>query len=203
MGRKSKAVERRSQITEAMYRCICKYGLHGSTIKKVAEEAGVQPGLLHHYFKDRSEIIEELIEKLTDEVAAKGEAQLNPKHSSEKQFNTMINFLFGKEAINEDQIHFFYNCWAVAKFNTKISRSFTKMYRRFRSTVREHFTNMGMTADLSSEETEDLASMVVAIQDGIDIQWDLDKEKVNLKRMSQLTKDLIELYIQSKKTARS
>ena len=62
MGRKSLADERRAIIIEAFYRCVVKQGFAQSSIRKVAGEAGVTPSTLHHYFKDRDEMIAETVD---------------------------------------------------------------------------------------------------------------------------------------------
>jgi len=199
VGRKSLAKERRIQIAEALYRCICKYGLPKSTIKKIAEEAGVKYGILHHYFKDRDEIIEELVDKFVDDLSTSYREELQKHRNPKTRFSKGIDLLFGPEMIGEDQSCFFYNCWAEAKRNPKISEAFTRLYGRYREGVLELLVETGMTSDLSSKEAEDLASMIVAMQDGVDLQWDMDRKRVDLKRMSRLIKDLIELYLENKR----
>ena len=199
MGRKSLAKERRVQIAEALYRCVCKYGLPNSTIKKIADEAGVTYGLLHHYFKDRDEIIEELVDKLVVELSTSYAEELQKHKDQKTRFSKGIDFLFGPEAINKDQIIFFYNCWAEAKLNPKISKTLTRLYRLYRKAVLDLLIETGMTSHLSSEEAKDLASMILAIQDGVDLQWDMDRENVDLKRMSRLTKKFIEFYLENKR----
>lgn len=199
MGRKSLAKERRTQIIEALQQCISKYGLQKSTIKKIAEEAGVQPGILHHYFKDRDEIIEELVDKFVDDLTLIYMVELRKYKDPKTRFSKGIDFMFGAESMNEDQSRFFYNCWAEAKLNPRLSKAFTRYYRRLRENVVKYMVETGVSSALSSREAEDLASMLLAIQDGVDLQWDMDREKVDLKRMSQMTKDFIELYLENKK----
>jgi len=199
MGRKSLAKERRAEIIEALYRCIVRGGLQKASTRAIAKEAGIQQSMLLHYFKTRDEIIEELVDKFVDDLSASYTAELQKHKNPKTRFNRGIDFLFGQEVIDEDQSCFFYNCWAEAKGNPRISEAFTRLYRRYRRGILELLVETGMTSGLSSKEAEDLASMIVAIQDGVDLQWDMDREKVNLKRMSRLTKDFIEFYLENKK----
>jgi TetR/AcrR family transcriptional repressor of bet genes len=53
MGRPSKRDERRIDIVRALSEVLARHGLGGATIVRVAHEAGVSPGLLHHHFEDK------------------------------------------------------------------------------------------------------------------------------------------------------
>lgn len=64
MGRKSLKLERRAEITRAFARVLSQHGYAGATIVAVAEEANLSPGLLHHHFKDKREMLLELLTML-------------------------------------------------------------------------------------------------------------------------------------------
>jgi TetR/AcrR family transcriptional repressor of bet genes len=64
MGRKSLKTERRVEITRAFARVLAQHGYAGATIIAVAEEANVSPGLLHHHFKNKREMLFQLLNTL-------------------------------------------------------------------------------------------------------------------------------------------
>jgi AcrR family transcriptional regulator len=66
MGRSSKREERRSQIIEAFARVLAAHGYAGATIAAVAEEAEIAPGLVHHYFTDKAELLASLLAHLIE-----------------------------------------------------------------------------------------------------------------------------------------
>lgn len=57
MGRPSVAVERRRQILEAAIRCIAAHGLAGTTLDRVAEEAGMARGHVRHFAGNRDDVL--------------------------------------------------------------------------------------------------------------------------------------------------
>jgi AcrR family transcriptional regulator len=194
MGRKSLAKERRAQIIDAFYRSIKKHGLHGASTRRIAEEAGVQPSILHHYFKDRDEMIEELVASIVENMSERYLAEIDRYKNPETRFNKAVNFLFGPEMISDDDFGFFYDCWAEARRNKRVRQSFTKLYHYFRSAIINLLARTNKSIGLSPAQVKELATMVVAMQDGVSIQWDMDRRNVNLKKMARLTKQLIELY---------
>jgi AcrR family transcriptional regulator len=64
MGRKSLAIERRTQILDAFERCVIKYGLDGATIEKIAAEANVRPSILRHYIGNWDQLVGELVNRV-------------------------------------------------------------------------------------------------------------------------------------------
>jgi AcrR family transcriptional regulator len=51
------AAERRAAIVRATIRCLARDGYACLTMKRVAAEAGVSPGILHYYFRDKRAIL--------------------------------------------------------------------------------------------------------------------------------------------------
>jgi TetR/AcrR family transcriptional repressor of bet genes len=64
MGRRSKRQERRAQLTAAFAEVLSDHGYAGATVIAVAERAGVSPGLVHHHFRDKSEMLMVLVDEL-------------------------------------------------------------------------------------------------------------------------------------------
>jgi len=66
MGRKKLTRERQDAILDATERCISKHGLQGSTLEKIAEEARINRGLIHHYIGNRDDVIRLMLERLLE-----------------------------------------------------------------------------------------------------------------------------------------
>ncbi|MBI4832775.1 MAG: TetR family transcriptional regulator C-terminal domain-containing protein [Candidatus Lindowbacteria bacterium] len=196
MGRKSLANERRIQIAKALNLCISKYGLQKSTIKKIAEEAGVQPGILHHYFTNRDEIIGEMVETVVNEISDRYTAEINRHKNPKARFDRAVDFLFGPNVTADENTAFFYDCYAEGRRNEKVRRSLIKLYQRYRGLLIELLTETGKSAGLTAAQTKDLATLIVSIQEGVSLQWDMDSANVNLKKMCRMTKRLIDLYVE-------
>ena len=65
MGRKSLSEERAKQIINAFATCILKYGLHDSSLERIAEEAGVKRSIIRHYIGNRNEVLKALVDRIT------------------------------------------------------------------------------------------------------------------------------------------
>jgi TetR/AcrR family transcriptional repressor of bet genes len=71
MGRPSLRRERRAEITVAFARVLARTGYAGATIGAVAREAGVAPGLVHHYFRDKADLLDSLLDELLGRFRAR------------------------------------------------------------------------------------------------------------------------------------
>lgn len=64
MGRPDLSEERTTQILDAFERCVARYGLEGSSLERVAEEANVKRSILRHYVGNRDDLIIALAERV-------------------------------------------------------------------------------------------------------------------------------------------
>jgi TetR/AcrR family transcriptional repressor of bet genes len=81
MGRRSVRAERRAELTGAFARILAAHGYAGATVAAVAAEAGVAPGLVHHHFAGKQDLLASLLHDLMDRFrrrARRFEATLDP-----------------------------------------------------------------------------------------------------------------------------
>jgi TetR/AcrR family transcriptional regulator, transcriptional repressor of bet genes len=62
--------ERRRQLIDATIDCIARFGLSGTTMAKVTEEAGVSIGLANFHFDSKDRLFEAVLKHLADEQRA-------------------------------------------------------------------------------------------------------------------------------------
>ena len=199
MGRKSKADERRTQIMEAFYHCVAEQGVANASIRKIATQAGVQPSTLHHYFKSRDEIIEEAVVYFTDHIFEGFQGQM--ADAGVESLDQGIEFIFSKGMINEDHTGFFLECLVAARHNARIREAIADLFRRFRKAIVDHLEQVAGFDRLEESRKALLASTIVAIHEGIELQWFADPDGVDLKQTLETTRDIIEFFIANGKTS--
>ena len=194
MGRKSIAGERRTQVIQAFYRCVVREGAAGASIRKIANEAGVQPSTLHHYFSSRDEIIEEAVVYFTDLIFIGFQEQM--ENESRDRVSQGIEFIFSKGMINSDHTGFFLECCVAARHNTRIRETIADLFRRFRLAIVEHLETAPGFVQLDKRQKNLLASTIVAIHEGIELQWFADPDSVSLDQALETTRGLISFFIE-------
>lgn len=71
MGRPSNRTLRRDEILTAFALVLSKHGYAGATIASIAARAGVAPGLVHHHFRDKAELLDALLDRLVSAMHAR------------------------------------------------------------------------------------------------------------------------------------
>jgi AcrR family transcriptional regulator len=70
MGRRSLAEQRRAEILDAVQVCLVKYGLAGTTLARIAQEAGMATSIIRHYLGDKDAVIQAAVDRALDAVLA-------------------------------------------------------------------------------------------------------------------------------------
>ena len=64
MARKPNTEQRREQIVNALLEAIGEHGYDKATVQTIAQKAGLAPGLIHYHFRNKEEILLELVKSL-------------------------------------------------------------------------------------------------------------------------------------------
>jgi AcrR family transcriptional regulator len=183
MGRKSMADTRRQEIIDAFYRCVNSEGLASASIRKIAGQAGVQPSVIHHYFKDRDEMIAQMVTFFSDTIFTDFIRKMDRYKNPETRFFKALEFMYSPGMINEEYSGFFLECCVA------------KTFRRFRQTIIANIEEMDILNDLTKQQKENYASMMIAVHEGLELQWYIEPRAVSLKKAAALTRQIIDMIV--------
>lgn len=68
MPRPSNKLQRRGEIVEALLKVMAITGYESASIQAIGREAGLAPGLVHYHFRNKQEILVELIGMLSEQA---------------------------------------------------------------------------------------------------------------------------------------
>ncbi|MCK0069232.1 TetR/AcrR family transcriptional regulator [Kordiimonas laminariae] len=95
MARPSVKEKRTEEILNAFEKCVARFGVEGSTLEKIAEEAGLRRSLLRHYIGNRDELIDALIARYIERSDADMQLLANSLKNASPQ--KIIDYLFYEE----------------------------------------------------------------------------------------------------------
>jgi TetR/AcrR family transcriptional repressor of bet genes len=141
---------RRQELLDAAFTSIKKRGIQATTIASIAEEAGVSKGNIHHYFKDREEVIELAVRRI---FSMRHEAVLKKL----KAAKTPSERLWAVISVNLDPQYLeqgFCRAWisiaAEATENVRFARLLRLHHARERSNLVHALRQMGHEPDVNS-----------------------------------------------------
>lgn len=195
MGRKSMADTRRQEIITAFYQCVNNEGLANASIRKVAGLAGVQPSMIHHYFKDRDEMIVQMVDNFSDTIFNDFIKITDSYKNPSERFFKALEFMYSPSMINKEYSGFFLECCVEARRNPRVRATLARTFRRFRQTIIANIEKMDVLNGMTKQQKENYASMLIAIHEGMELQWYIDSKAVSLKKAINLTRSVIDLII--------
>jgi TetR/AcrR family transcriptional repressor of bet genes len=89
-GRPSNAAVRRAQIADVFIDVVAARGFDGATLPEVARLLEVSPGLLHHHFADKDEVVAVAVERLALRLELRAEQRLRHSRSPGQELRAMV-----------------------------------------------------------------------------------------------------------------
>jgi Transcriptional regulator len=176
-------LERRAEILRAATQVFAAKGFANATLAEVAELCGItRAGVLHHFGSKRNLLIETL--KFRDARGLSSERTV-PLPSGRAMFDHLIETAF----LNMDrkgivQAFVVLSAESVTE-DSPAKEYFYDRYRILRAEIAENVMALGASQNLGEKEANFLASSIMAVMDGLQIQWLLSPDAVNLAEASQ------------------
>ncbi len=157
MGRPSVTEQRAEQILDAFEICVARYGVEGSTLEKIAEQAGLARALLRHHVGNRDDLLDALVNRFLERSDQQTEllvAALPSKHRA----RTLIEFLFDPAYDNSTMI-------MVASALIIAANDRPQLAERLRHWVTAFITMV--TNELALEYPDSKADAIEAVASGV------------------------------------
>ena len=193
MGRKSKTDIRRREIAQALYRCIVQRGYASTTVRDIAREANVRPGIIHHYFDSKDEILSALTEMTFDRYKESLLVLLQQHQDADprERLRLGIDFIFLKVAGDRDLIKVFHELWNIAQHDNELNESLRTLYRDYRKSVATLILECLDGSGIAARQRRNLAALLVSASEGASIQWFIDPRGVSLAALAKLANQLV------------
>jgi AcrR family transcriptional regulator len=169
MGRKKMGDQRRREILDALYRCLLRRSYGETSVREIAREAGMNPALIHYYFKSKDDVLLCFVEDIFQSNKQLLEARLqeleNLGCSATDLLDEFLSF-FNQRITGDARLQkVIFEIWEVAIHNRKIKEMVKKIYREWM----EALADLLRRAVPGLEDPSAVATALVALQEGIGI----------------------------------
>ena len=187
MGRKSSAPQRREQIVWALYECLAERGQEKVTIKEIAAQAGLAPGVIHYYFKSKDDIIAGLAEAIVEKYSRMIDERTAAQFSSEEKIATAIDFIVEELIFNQPLNRVFYNLIQMAFERQRLQRVVKGLLKEYRERLARVFEEAG-----AGNASNGLGAALVAVTEGFSLQCLVDPKAFKRDEVRQLISQAVE-----------
>ena len=130
-------VTTREQILQAAYRVLAEQGYDAATIKAIAREAGVAPGLLHYYFTNKDELLVEVLRDISRR-STETMREVVERLPAEQLREAGLNAVLQRTLHTPEAYRLRYELFALGTAQSHIA---ARCSRAFEGGTREHWAN--------------------------------------------------------------
>lgn len=161
------AVERRQQIVWALYELLTRSSYDGVTVKSIATQAGVAPGLVHHYFANKDAIYTELASALRERYESLLDEHLNSLSVSSDRREATVDFIVDQFILDRPLNRAFHNLVQMSLDNEAVRTPIQGLLDRYRDRLEPEFESSGLGG-----------AAIVGLIEGLALQHLVDPSKL-------------------------
>lgn len=159
MPRPSKKEERATEILDAYGRCIARFGVAGTTLEMIAEEAGLARALIRHNVGNKDEILDAFLARFLSQSSTEVE-ELIDWLPDDNRIDALITVLFDPRYIDRQELSASNALFAAATDNPPLARKLRAWTAAFTDTIASELSAAYST---SKDQADIVANGIVAI----------------------------------------
>jgi AcrR family transcriptional regulator len=187
--------DKKNQILEALNQCLQIKPFDQTSIKDIAQAAGVNHGLLHYYFKSKEDILVHYIDYVIDHYRGIFMDWLAQKEgegvSGRELVESFFQFMNEKITLNRPLSKVFIEIWEIAAYNSAVKSKLQRAYQEWVSILTDMLQKVSKDADASRR----ISFAVVAFLEGMALfSIILDPDKKEFKKiLAGFQKKIVEM----------
>jgi AcrR family transcriptional regulator len=192
-----KKEEKLDYLLDKAFRCLSRHGFSGTTMERMAEEAGVSKGTLTYYFKNK----EDITCRIASHVAARffGEVRqgLQGLEDPRERLIRAIELLWTGYMGLPELITGYYDLWAQSFFYPALKEQVVAIYTEFRRIFLDELVRLSAEAGPDGKRLLSDAILIAGVVDGVAIQFFLEPELTDWDRVLARLKKIVSTMLDS------
>jgi AcrR family transcriptional regulator len=165
---------RRAQLTRAAYKVVGQKGYYDFTIRDIAREAGLSTGLVHYYFKNKEDLLLNLLKEINRNMLIILNKAIGASEDPQEKLNIFMNQAFNVVRNEKDYFYIVIDFWTQVNKNERMKRANTKLFKSYRdeiSKILEEGMESGVFRNMDVNYT---SIVIISIIQGMIIQYVID-----------------------------
>jgi len=182
--------DNRAKILEVAERLFAQKGVQKTSLGDIASEAGISKGTLYYYYRSKDDLIYDLVDSTFDKITARLLQQmeeLGERPQPRVLLEMTLAAIIREEELNRNT---FYLMQEAFLGNEEVRRKFRQKYQEWRALISELLVKLvGFDPEDPSRLT--LATIILAVIDGLSWQWLLDPGSLEPGPIAELAEQLL------------
>ena len=183
--------QRRSQLIRATYKVVGQKGYYDFTIRDIAREAGLSTGLVHYYFKNREDLLLNLLKEMNANLKHYLNKALSVLEDPRDKLLAFCDQAF--DLVDREKAYFYVliDFWAQINHNNRIRQANVKLFQSYRNEIAailEEGTAKGVFMAVDVKLT---SVIIISLIQGTIIQYVIDNEAFDYRAYTGKMKEQI------------
>jgi len=177
---------RRRQLIDATIGSIHEYGLADATVTRIAKKAGVSPGIVHHYFADKDELLFETMRVMLEDLRRQAVSCLKAAKTPYQRVFAIIDASFSNEQFSPEVVTAWLAFYAGSRNSASLTRILTLYHRRLQSNLVDALKKLDPSGSHDFQ-----AEAIAAVIDGLYLRAALNPALHDMNNPRALAIDLV------------
>jgi AcrR family transcriptional regulator len=182
---------RKEQVIKAAKSCIVNQGISNLSMKKLAEEAGVSTGIIYHYFKNKEDVLLQVLKESFRRSHEKVLETVNPIKNPADKLTRHLENINTVPRDNSDFYVVLLNFLGEATYNQEIRKIVAKFFKNLKVYIEQYME--------TERYDKNLPVMIYALGMGLGIMWTVDQHLFDIDEMEKSIKKLFLGYMNEEK----
>ena len=189
------APARRAEIVRATIRCLARDGYARLTMKRVAAEARVSPGILHYYFADKRAILAAAAAQVMGDLDRRVAAEARGARDARARLRGLIRTCLGVALRERGFWSVFIEFWGEALHDPELAALNARTYARARRLIAAGIGRGVAEGAFRRVDPREAAAVILALLDGLSLQLTFDRGLMSLDRAVRLCETALLRYL--------
>lgn len=183
---------RRRQLIDATIASIHEIGFADASLSRISARAGVSTGIVHHYFKDKADLLEATLRQLGDRLRDSVVERLKDANSPVERLLAVIDGNIGPDQFTPQGVSAWLAFWAQVPKNVRLARVQHIIISRLHDNLVHALRLMGR------HDADDIARVTAALIDGLWLRAALSTQGPDSRDARRLVLDYLNAKLDMK-----
>jgi AcrR family transcriptional regulator len=165
---------RRAQLTRAAYKVVGQKGYYDFTIRDIAREAGLSTGLVHYYFKNKEDLLLNLLKEINKNMLIVLNKAISTSDDPKEKLNIFMNQAFNLVRDEKDYFYIVIDFWTQVNKNDRMKRANTKLFKSYRDEISKILKEGIEKGVFMKMDVDYTSAVIISIIQGMIIQYVID-----------------------------
>jgi AcrR family transcriptional regulator len=160
-------------------------------MQDVARTAGVSKGIIHYYFLNKDELMMSVLDKVAGDIEKVLASEMSSIVDNKRKLEVFIEVCFDIVRSTKEYYQVNMDFWTQINQKDEVKKVIARHYQKFReaaaNVIREGITS----GSFRQVDAKDYASYIIAVIDGLSLQWLFDQTSFDYDRIIKKAGSLV------------